>query len=140
MDIPNIYDPDEYKKYSRDIEYDLEKFKNPYIVGAMIHRLVEERKYTNAMLKAIMEKLDELITAYEKSQGLKTPTKNVLSETEEEILKIVRKKGKVCAEDIRKAFNYKGTNAASAKLNSLCKKGFLEKVRAGKKVYFLPVT
>ena len=137
MDIPNIYDPDEYKKYSQDIEYDLEKFKNPYVVGAMIHRLVEERKYTNAMLKAIMEKLDELINVYQKSQGT---TKKVLSETEEEILKIVERRGKVCAEDIRKALNYKGTNAASAKLNNLCKKGFLEKVRAGKKVYFLPVT
>lgn len=139
MDIPNIYDPDEYKKYSQDIEYDLEKFKNPYIVGAMIHRLVEERKYTNAMLKAIMEKLDELINVYQKSQG-KAPTKKVLSETEEEILKIVKRRGKVCAEDIRNALKYKGTNAASAKLNNLCKKGFLEKVRAGKKVYFLPVT
>jgi len=138
MDIPNIYDPKEYKKYSQDVEYDMEKFKNPYIVGAMIHRLVEERKYTNAMLKTIMEKLDKIMEVYQQSQGLED--RKVLSEIEEEILKIVETRKKACAEDIRLALNYKGANAASAKLNSLCKKGFLKKVRAGKKVYFLPVT
>ena len=131
MDIPDIYDPEEYKALSKDVEYDLEKFKNPYVVGAMIHRLVEERKYTNAILKRILEKLEEI--------QIHKDT-HALSDFDERILKFVKENKKVCAEDVQKAFHYKGTNGASAKLNSLHKRGFLEKVRAGKKVYFLPVT
>ena len=133
MDVPDIYDPSEYKAYSKDIEYDMEKFKDPYVVGAMIHRLVEERKYTNAILKSILEKLDEIKT--EQPQKHET----VLSEIEEHILQLVKQKGKTDAEEIQRELGYKGRNGASAKLNALHKKGLLEKRRAGKKVYFLSI-
>lgn len=132
MDVPEIYEPDEYKPYSKDIEYDMQKFKDPYVVGAMIHRLVEERKYTNAMLKAILQKLDKIEPKTKKKDPL-------LSEIEEQIMELVRQQGKTDAEHVQAAFNYKGKNGASAKLNALHKKGLLEKRRAGKKVYFMPV-
>lgn len=138
MDIPNIYDPDEYKVYTRDVEYDMQRFKDPYVMGAMIHRLVEERKYTNAMLKIILKKLEEINEMAEK----KIPKEQVhlLSEIEEQIMALAKEQGKTCAEDVQKAFKYKGKNGASAKLNALHKRGLLEKRRAGKKVYFLPVS
>lgn len=136
MDVPEIYNPDDYKQYSKDIEYDMQRFKDPYVMGAMIHRLVEERKYTNVMLKAILKKLDELGKVAEH----KAPKQEqILSEIEEQIVLLARQQGKTSAEDVQRVLNYKGKNGASAKLNSLHRMGLLDKRRAGKKVYFLPV-
>jgi Fic family protein len=138
MDVPEIYNPDDYKPYSKDIEYDMQRFKDPYVMGAMIHRLVEERKYTNAMLKTILKKLEELNKLAE-TQKLPKQSQ-ILSELEEQILALARQQGKTTAEEVQKVLNYKGKNGASAKLNALHRMGLLEKRRAGKRVYFLPVS
>jgi predicted HTH transcriptional regulator len=124
------YDAEEYEKLSRDVKYDTEKFKDPYVVGAMIHRLVEERRYTNALLRDINKKLNQLLEnrAQEPDVGI--------SEIDEEILKLVEKLGTVTAEEVQKELSYKGRNAASARLNALEKKSLLRKTRKGKKVVF----
>ncbi len=41
------------------------------------------------------------------------------------------------AEDVRKYMNYKGRNAASARLNMLHRKGELKKIKSGRKIYFM---
>ena len=41
-----------------------------------------------------------------------------------------------CSEDIQKRMNYKGRNAASARLNKLYKQGLLERYQLGHKVYY----
>ncbi|MCD4740095.1 hypothetical protein K8R43_02775 [archaeon] len=138
MDIPTIYDPDEYKPYTKDLEYDMQKFKDPYVVGAMIHRLVEERKYTNAMLKMILKKLEDINTMAEQKAERAVPPQ-LLSEIEEQVVRLAKTKGKITAEQVKNALKYKGKNGASAKLNALHRKGLLEKRRAGKTVYFMPV-
>jgi hypothetical protein len=51
---------------------------------------------------------------------------------------LIIQKGKVCAEDVKEAFNYKGLNAASQRLNKLHNLGKIKKNRSGQKVvYFL---
>jgi predicted HTH transcriptional regulator len=124
------YDAEEYEKLSRDVKYDTEKFKDPYVVGAMIHRLVEERRYTNALLRDINKKLNQLLEnrAQEPDVGI--------SEIDEEIIKLVEKLGTVTAEEVQAELKYKGRNAASARLNALEKKNLLKKTRKGKKVVF----
>ena len=131
MDYRETYSTEEYEFLSRDVKYDMDKFKDPYVVGAMIHRLVEERKLTNAMFRELNKKLNKLVLLLEKSEA-----PQFMSKTDEQILELVREKGSVSAEDVQKRFGYRGKNAASARLNALAKQGFLKKTRAGREVLF----
>ena len=133
--MTELYGTEDYEELSKDVKYDLEQFKDPYVVGAMIHRLVDERKLTNKMLRDIHKKLNKLTQLME-TQGIDTH-EAMLSDQDEKILAFVRGAGKATAEDTRKEFGYKGKNAASARLNALEKDGFLAKKRVGRKVYFL---
>lgn len=136
--MTELYGTEDYDELSKDVKYDIEKFKDPYVVGAMIHRLVEERKLTNQMLRDIHKKLNSLTDLMEK-QGVPAVAiqEAMLPEQDERILAFVRKKGKVDAFDVKGKFEYKGKNAASARLNALVKAGFLQKRRVGRRVYFL---
>jgi hypothetical protein len=60
----------------------------------------------------------------------------MLPEIDERIVGYIREKGKASADDVRIKFNYKGTNAASARLNRLYSMGIIDKAQAGKRVYF----
>ena len=133
--MTELYGTEDYPELSKDVKYDMEQFKDPYVVGAMIHRLVEERKLTNTMLRDIHKKLNKLTQLME-TQGINT-REALLSDQDEKILGFVRGAGKVSAEDVRKEFGYKGKNAASARLNALVRDGFLQKKRVGRKVVFL---
>ncbi|MFC2175154.1 hypothetical protein ACFLQ2_04820 [archaeon] len=133
--MTELYGTEDYPELSKDVKYDIEQFKDPYVVGAMIHRLVEERKLTNTMLRDIHKKLNTLTQLMEK-QGIDT-TGALLSDQDEKILGFVKGSGKATAEEVRKKFGYKGKNAASARLNALEKDGFLAKKRVGRKVVFL---
>lgn len=133
---------EEFKKFQEDM-------KNPLVVGALLNRLSDEKSTNNLLLKQINEKLDQLLKFEERlarmevqlSQGTASSAKpSVLSETDEEIVSLIAQKGKACAEEVQRQFNYKGANAASARLNNLVRQGMLQKVQAGKKVFFLPVS
>ena len=136
--MTELYGTEDYDELSKDVKYDLEKFKDPYVIGAMIHRLVEERKLTNTMLRDIHKKMNRLTEIMEQ-EGVdpRQIGEAMLPEQDERILKFVKKKKKACAEDVQEQFGYKGKNAASARMNALVKAGFLIKKRVGKKVYFL---
>ena len=141
--VPEAYSTGEYEELSKDVQYDLEKFKDPYVVGAMIHRLVEERKLSNALFKSIDGKLTELVEVSRQMRddirSGKAPAKGVevfLSDVDSHIMAYVKQKGRVCAEEVQKKFEYRGKNAASARLNQLAKDGLVKKARAGKTVYF----
>jgi len=64
----------------------------------------------------------------------------LLPEIDEGIIGYALKKGKVCAEQVQMKFKYKGSNAASSRLNRLVKEGLLRKVQVGRKVFFLPIS
>ncbi|MFQ5406352.1 MAG: hypothetical protein ACE5DI_04305 [Candidatus Micrarchaeia archaeon] len=128
----------EFKKFNHDM-------KNPLVVGALLHKLSEERSSSNLLFKEINAKLDRLLSLERRVDGIeklletKTAKKTVLSETDEEIVGLARELGRVCAADVKKKFGYRGLNAACARLSRLFQQGLLEKVQAGKKVYYLPV-
>ncbi|MBN3037510.1 MAG: hypothetical protein JW834_03625 [Candidatus Diapherotrites archaeon] len=130
----------EFEKLSEDVAYDAEKFKDPYVVGAMIHRLVEERKLTNELFKRIDEKLDRLVAVaegMEKGKGI-VSSSEFLSEVDEQIMAFVKARKRVCAEDVAAHLGYRGKNAASARLNALFRDGIVKKKRAGRKVFYTP--
>ena len=119
--------------YIADIEYDKEEFKDNVQLGILIHRLIQERKLTNTLLKSIEERLAAL-----ESRPAQEETKfpKVLSERDQQIVDYILKHGKANANEIMHAFGYKKQNGASARLNKLCKEGVLEKIRSGKQVFF----
>lgn len=137
---------EEFKKAVEEFKKFQQEMRDPIIVGAMLNKLSEEKTTNNAFLKRIDEKLEKLLALETRLARIeeqigkpvtqKTPL--LLSDTDDEIVSLIAQKGKACAEDVQKQFNYKGANAASARLNNLVRQGMLQKVQAGKKVYFLP--
>jgi CII-binding regulator of phage lambda lysogenization HflD len=116
-----------------------EKFQDPLILSVILHQLLEERKKTNDILKELYEKYDSLQFQLKQKQE-NTENKeiiNILPEIDDKIISFIREKQKVDAELVQEQFNYKGSNAASQRLNKLVKEGYLRKVQAGRKVYFI---
>lgn len=115
-----------------------EKFKDPLILSVILHQLLEERKKTNEILKDLYEKYDSLqFSLKQKEEVNNTDHINILPEIDDKIISFIREKQKVDAEQVQEQFNYKGSNAASQRLNKLVKDGYLRKVQAGRKVYFI---
>lgn len=116
-----------------------ESYEEPIEVGKKLYDIAETIKSTNlinrdvnAKYDAILEKLDLIADAL-----IKSSERNLqLTTMDEQILDYAKEKGALCAEDVRKKFGYKGKNAASARLNSLHRKGLLKKTLVNKKVYY----
>jgi len=126
----------------QDLEKNLAKFNDPVVIGEMLYKLLEEKENTNRILKNILAKLDAMEGKSGQSKELREireETEEVmLPEIDESILTFVKELGKSTAEDVRKKFNYKGKNAASARLNRLYELQLLDKKQVGKKVFFIP--
>lgn len=115
-----------------------EKFKDPLVLSVILHQLLEERKKTNEILKDLYEKYDSLqFKLKQKEEVNNTDQINILPEIDDKIISFVREMQKVDAEQVQEKLNYKGSNAASQRLNKLVKDGYLRKVQAGRKVYFI---
>ena len=110
-----------------------QQFKDLNELVVLITSLYEIEKSFNLLLREINHKLD-LIN--HKLNSLQPSPKEELTELDKNILEFIRKMEIVDAEDIRRYFNYKGKNAASARLNHLYKLGYLLKIREGKKVKY----
>ena len=139
----NLYKSSGFRNELReDLEKNMDKFKDPVILGELVYRLLEERENTNRILKNLMVKIEGLENKLVERETKKNVTsflpEPLLPEIDEEILEFVKKEGKVTAEIVREKFNYKGTNAASSRMNRLYNLGLLEKRQVGKKVYFIP--
>jgi predicted HTH transcriptional regulator len=131
------------KEIRSDLEQNIDKFRDPVVLGEMVYRLLEERENTNRLLKTVIAKLEAIeakmgpgASAPAVASALNEP---LLPEVDEEIMAFLKEAGKVTAEEVRAKFNYKGKNAASARLNRLCDIGLLQKQQVGKRVYFFPV-
>lgn len=125
------------KELKTDVEMNLAKFNDPVVLGELMYKLLEERENTNRILKNILAKLENM----EKGAGVLETSQNkiILSDIDEEIFTFVKTNGKVTAEDVKKHFQYKGKNAASARLNKLYEMNLLNKQQVGKKVVFFPL-
>jgi len=63
-----------------------------------------------------------------------------LSETEERILELAKRRGRICAQEVQKDMGYSGKNAAAARLNRLYRMGLLRKKRGEDKVMYYMLT
>lgn len=132
-----------------EFEFVAEEFKefnhqmrDPLVVGAMLHKLTEERQSTNLLFKNLVEKIESLeakVTLLESRISAPPrvePQTTSLSQTDEKIIDFVKTRGKASAQEVQREFGYKGRNAASSRLNSLFKQQLLQKSYAGKTVFF----
>jgi len=136
-----------------EIRRNVDKFKDPVVLAALLNRTANERENSNRILKNILGKLEALdrrIGALESERTMekaermmpaprapRPPTDIILPEPDENIMAFIKGHGKACAEEIRSEFGYKGKNAASSRLNRLFELGLLEKRQAGRKVYYV---
>ena len=124
----------EYEALLFDVKYDKEQFKDNATIGLLLYRLAKEREASNAMFKQISEQLERIASLLQK--GSTEQVKSIISDIDQKILAHIQRNGKVDAEEIQSIFQYRGKNAASARLNDLYEKGLLKKGRAGKKVFY----
>ncbi|MFH2020572.1 MAG: hypothetical protein ABIJ34_04110 [archaeon] len=124
----------------KDVEENMEKFKDPVVLGEMMFKILEERENTNRILKNIMAKLEKLEQAgVPEAEEIRAELEErLLPEVDEQILALVKQSNGVTAKDVKLRLNYKGTNAASSRLNRLVDAGILKKKQVGKKVFFFP--
>ncbi len=126
------------KEIRSDLEQNIERFRDPVILGEMVYRLLEERENTNRLLRNILQKLEQLEAKMAGGMPMVAEEAPLLPEIDDQILRFVKESGKVTAEDVRVKFNYRGKNAASARLNRLFELNLLHKQQVGKKVFFFP--
>jgi hypothetical protein len=140
---------DEFRELTGDLAdavYDVD----PVAVGQMLYRIAEEKKSNNLVVKDIngkfdqmMAKLDRIATLLEEAAKrsempvvAKRPDNIDISDRDQEILEFVKTRKKVCADDVQDHFKYRGRNAASARLNKLFRDNIVDKVYAGRNVYY----
>jgi hypothetical protein len=127
------------REVKSDLETNIDKFRDPVVLGEMVFRLLEERENTNRLLKNILQKLESIETKMGAAPEIPSgAAETLLPEIDEQIMQFVRGQGKATSEEVRVKFNYRGKNAASARLNRLCDMGLLQKQQVGKKVFFFP--
>ena len=128
------------KEIRSDLESNMQKFRDPVILGELVYRLMEERENTNRLLKNILQRLEAIETRSSPSNPLSpTSMEDLLPQIDEQIVDFIKETRKATAEEVRSRFNYKGKNAASARLNRLCDIGVLQKRQVGRKMYFFPL-
>ena len=142
---------DEFDQLTGEISDVVEEIPDPVVVGKLLYNIASEKKSYNLVVKDINakfdqigEKLDRIATLLERMNQKKEETvvnerrtENLeISDRDKEILDFVKARKRVCADDVQDRFQYKGRNAASARLHRLYRDKVLEKVHAGRNVYY----
>jgi len=153
MEAPNARNnanyQQEFEELTEDLSNAIDDMGDPVAIGTMLYSIAEEKKSNNLIVRDINAKFDnmaeKLDNIYEKlsvlaEHGIPQPgglPLVAISERDEEILNFVKSTGKACADDVQRKFEYRGRNAASARLSRLFKDNLLEKVYHGRKVYYV---
>lgn len=139
---------EEFRELTEDLSDAVQQMADPVSIATMLYTIAEEKKSNNLVVRGINSKFDLLVSKLDRItellENLSGPTESHdsspahvdISERDQEILDFVRTKMKVCADDVQNHFKYKGRNAASARLNKLFREKRLEKVYAGRNVYY----
>lgn len=141
---------DEFDQLTGEISDVVEEIPDPVVVGKLLYNIASEKKSYNLVVRDINAKFDQLAvkldriaTLLEQINQKKEETETVrrsenidISDRDKEILDFVRARKRVCADDVQDHFQYKGRNAASARLHRLYRDNVLEKVHAGRNVYY----
>jgi hypothetical protein len=131
----------EFDELVGDIAQSTRNMQDPVAIGVMLYTIAEEKKNTNLVIRELNAKIDSLMNKLEKLEQ-KSPAQTAApqapnhSDRDLEVLQFVRKNGRSSAEDLQRVFDYKGKNAASARLSKLFHEGSLDKEYAGRKVYY----
>jgi hypothetical protein len=110
-------------------------------------KLVEERERTNKLLVGLIDKVAQLERKMNSEQAVQAVQSQPIGGGMEEIrlsgvdARIVdfiktSESEMVCADQIKELMNYRGRNAACARLNAMCRIGLLRKDQMGHKVYY----
>ena len=138
----------EFQNLVGDLSQTITQMSDPVAIGAMLYSIAQEKNSGNLVLREINSKFDNILTQLEiisqkltemserKTEEQTLQVNTNISERDEEVLNYVKASGKVCADELQEKFNYKGRNAASARLSKLFKDGLLEKTYAGRNVYY----
>jgi len=129
------------------LENDVQKLRDPVVLAALMHTAATERENTNRLLKTLIERLDAKFSEVDARLAMiekqSAPVvaaagqeEVLLPSVDEEILKFVRERRHVSAEEVRKKFGYKGKNAASARLSRMYDLGLLGKKQVGRAVLY----
>jgi predicted HTH transcriptional regulator len=135
----------EFKELTGEVTEAMEEMADPVNQGLMLFTIAEEKKSNNLVVKDINSKFDQILSKLdriatlmeEQVQNREESGLHSISDRDEEIIEFIREKKKVCADDLQDHFNYKGRNAASARLNKLFRDKLVEKIPAGKTVYYM---
>lgn len=151
---------EEFQKLTGDITNAIGNVQDSIAIAQLLYTIAEEKKSNNLLIKDIHGKFDNILTRLERfesalerieaNETTKEPTPATPSDTHSPpasytpsekdrlVLEFVEEKGRVCAEDLQEKFDYKGRNAASARLSRLFRDGLLEKTYQGRTVYYTP--
>ncbi|MEM2963372.1 MAG: winged helix-turn-helix domain-containing protein [Candidatus Anstonellales archaeon] len=126
----------EHERLEREVEEAKNIARDPFLLSSLMLRILREKEEMKTLLREILEKLEDIEKklSYEEEGELVEPL--LLSKQDEEIVDLIIEKGAVCALDIQKRLNYKGKNAACARLSRLADAGILVKRQVGKTVYY----
>ncbi|MGC8586043.1 MAG: hypothetical protein ACP5K5_00655 [Candidatus Micrarchaeia archaeon] len=129
-----------------------EKMKSEQInssLFSLIKYLIDENKKTTLVLQSLANGINRLENGLfseepeeEEKQAVhevgevQPPRELPISELDAKILQIIQRKGMACADDIKAQLNYKGRNAATARLTKLYKEGLLSRYQLGHKVFY----
>lgn len=118
-----------------------EKYKsvaeNPLVFSQIFLGLKTAMDNFNALLADLNQKLEEIEELISELSASGSHDSVDLSKKDQEILDYVTTHGKVAAEEVQQHFDYKGKNAASARLHKLFAIGKLDKIQAGRTVYYV---
>ena len=140
----------EFRELTGNLSDAVEEMSDPVAIATMLYAIAEEKKSGNLVVKDISGKFDQMMSRFERIATLlenisvKNETAgrrqdNVdISDRDQEILEFVKSHKRVCADDVQEHFKYRGRNAASARLNKLFRDNILDKVYAGRNVYYAP--
>ncbi len=126
----------------RGNEYKRSAYEGEASLATSLYQLTTRVEDTNKLIMTLIRKIELLEKKIEeleagKARGMKAELEEpILSPVDEQIMSLVKSRGEVSAADVKAELHYKGTNAASARLNKLCSIGLLKKAYVGKKVYF----
>lgn len=113
----------------------------------LLKYMMEESKTTKLILQQLANQISEIhadttglgdlqVEELQDQPSISGARVVPISELDKRILQYIQAKDMACADDIRKMMNYKGRNAASARLNRLHKAGLIERHQLGHKVYY----
>ncbi|MFC2153896.1 hypothetical protein ACFLRC_00245 [Candidatus Altiarchaeota archaeon] len=150
---------EEFQQLTGDITQAMGSIQDSVAIAQMLYTIAEEKKSNNLVIKDIQGKFDNILAKLERlekimakleeitdtlqdisHQQTETEVKEKLeyepSEKDVQVLDFVQEQERVCAEDLQSKFEYKGRNAASARLSKLFRDGYLQKTFQGRKVYY----